>query len=105
MNLFSVAAKTRLLEVGDTASTSVALPLSRAGENIRVVNAGPNIAFIAVGDQVATLPTTTPVQTCTPVLPGSDVAFSVPFGVDLSISAICKNGETATLYLTMSEGV
>lgn len=106
------------IAVTGTASTSGALP--GIGNTLRVVNDGTATAFISVGAgaQTATVPaTSSPVATCTPILPGEDTVFSIPSpqmtqGADglfaiptaLNISAITAGG-TTTLYVTVGEGI
>lgn len=114
---FPAQAKTLKIAVTATASTSGALPA--IGNSIRVVNDGTATAFIDVGTgtRVATVPpTSTPVATCTPILPGEDVTFTIvkpeatASGVGdftaptaLNISAITAGGST-TLYVSVGEG-
>ena len=102
---FSAQAKTLPVAVTAAASTSTALP--NAGNTLRVVNEGPNVAFISVGagTQTATLPNATPTATSVPVLAGSDVSFSISSVAVLNISAICRAAGTATLDVSVGEGV
>lgn len=117
-NLLSVQLKTLPVSVTDVASTSTALPA--IGNNIRFVNEGASICFVSVGTgaQTATLPNATPTATSTPVLPGSDVGFSLPnpqaasagtgaftAPTALNISAICRSGATTTLLIEVGDGV
>ncbi len=101
---FSAQAKTLPISVTSSASSSTALP--SAGNTLRVVNEGPNDAFISVGTgaQTATLPNATPTATSTPVLAGSDVSFTIPGDAALNISAICRATGTATLSCQVGEG-
>jgi hypothetical protein len=91
-----------------TATTArVALPSAGGGtlfENVRVVNAGPNQAWLAGGDStiVAAVPTGTP-SINSAVLPGEDVVFTLPAGVT-NIAAICAAGGTAQLDISVAEG-
>ena len=118
-------AKTLPISVTSTASASVALP--SIGNSIRIVNEGPNVAFVSIGTgaQVATLPNATPTATSTPILAGEDVVFTIPdvrntsqvaatppvigsvFGTatPLNISAICRAAGTALLDVQVQEGV
>jgi len=88
-----------------TASTSAALP--NLGNSLRVVNEGPNTAFISVGtgEQTATLPNATATRTSTPVLAGSDIVLTIPASAVQNISAICRAGGTATLDCEVGEGL
>lgn len=102
---FSAQAKTLPISVTSTASSSTALPSK--GNTLRVVNEGPNIAFISVGtgSQTATLPNATPTGTSTPVLPGTDISMSIPSDQVQNISAICRASGTALLDVMVGEGV
>ena len=117
---FSAQALTLPITVTATASASTALPA--VGNSIRIVNEGPNVAFVSIGtgSQTATLPNATSTATSTPVLAGSDIVFSIPKpeatptgGVNggftaptpLNISAICRAAGTATLDVSVGEGV
>ena len=74
---------------------------------MRIVNEGPNIAYVSVGlgTQTATLPNATPTATSTPVLPLSDVVFSMLNDQIYSISAICNAAQTATLDVSVGDGI
>jgi hypothetical protein len=91
-----------------TASASVALPFLQGapGDTLRIVNEGPNNAYIAVGRgaQTATVPGANQATTCTPVLAGSDVSFQISAAEsDLQISAITATG-TAVLDVQVGTG-
>lgn len=103
MGPFTASSNTVRVSATTTASASVALP-SR-GETIRVVNEGPNHAYLSIGTgaQVATLPSATPLPTATVVLANSDTTFSVPDVAGLQISAICGTG-TAILDIQVGNG-
>lgn len=106
MNLgpFTGQSKCINMSVTTTASASVALP--GIGDVVRIVNEGPNNIYFAigVGSQTATVPTTTAAATCTPVLAGTDITFSIPWATSLQISAICRTG-TATIDIQCGTGV
>jgi len=106
MTPFYAQAKTFKIDVTSTSSTNIALPTSDAG-TIRIVNDSYSTVFVSIGigDQIATLPTGTALDTCTPIIGGSDVTFSIPRGVTMKIAAICKASETSTLYVQVGEGV
>ena len=111
---FPAQSLTLPISVTSTASTSAAIP--GKGNSIRIVNEGPNVAFVSIGatSQTATLPNATATATSTPVLPGSDIVLGVTnrdragtsasSGV-LNISAICRSGGTATLDVQAGEGI
>ena len=107
IDIFPARALTLPVSVTSSASTSVALPA--LGGTLRIVNEGPNIAFISVGTgtQPATLPNATPTGTSTPVLPGCDIILSIPnqAATPLNISAICRESGTATLDVQVGEGL
>jgi flagellar capping protein FliD len=104
MSLISSQCKSLPISVTASASTSTALPAK--GNTIRIVNEGPNQAFISVGTgaQTATLPNATPTGTSTEVLAGSDVSFSLPSDSIQNISAICRASGTALLVVQVGEG-
>jgi hypothetical protein len=101
---FSAQSKTLPVSVTATASTSAALPGS--GNSVRIVNEGPNIAFVSIGagTQTATLPNATPTATSTPVLASSSVVLTIPNDAVYNISAICRAAGTATLSVQVGEG-
>lgn len=103
---FKIDGLTFSITVTDAPSTSVTIG-SKVYENVRVCNDGFSTAFIAigVGNQVATIPTDTATKTCTPILPGCVEVFSLPRVLALEIAAICKTGETTTLYIQHEEGI
>lgn len=103
-NPISAQCKTLPITVTATASSSAALPAQ--GNTLRVVNEGPNVAFISVGagTQTATLPNATPTATSFPVVVG-DSSFTIPNDQAYSISAICRASQTATLVVSVGEGV
>ena len=102
--LLSAQSPAFLISATTTATAAVALPAKES--TVRVVNEGPNNAYIciAAAPTAATVPTATAAATCTPVLAGSDVAFSIPVDQVYYISAITKVG-TATLDVQIGEGV
>lgn len=104
-NPFSAQAKTLPISVTASASTSTALP--GQGNVVRIVNEGPNVAFVSIGagTQTATLPNATPTATSTPVLAGEDLVFGIPNDQVYNISAICRASGTATLDVSVGEGV
>ena len=101
-----ISAQCLTLPVSVTATASASTALPAKGNTLRVVNEGPNVAFISVGSgaQTATLPNATTTVTSTPVLAGSDVTFSIPAAAVLNISAICRASGTATLDCEVGEG-
>lgn len=102
---FSATSLTKPITVTSTASSSTALP--GLGNSVRIVNEGPNVAFVSIGSgsQTATLPNATPTATSTPVLSGSDVILSIPNDATYNISAICRASGTATLDVQVGEGM
>ncbi len=103
---FPCTANTKTVAATAVTLTAVALPTG-AGNQIRLVNEGPNIAFVALGASTvtATLPTTgAGVTTCTPVLAGEDVVLTRSPLVDTFISTICRASGTATLTVSIGDG-
>lgn len=88
------------------ASGATRLLLPRNCPSIRVVNESADIAFFAVDEApTATLPGAAFTKTCTPVLGGSDVIFSLPASSNsLSFAAICRSAKTATLTVQTGYG-
>lgn len=93
-----------------TAATGrIALPTFTNGtgaptENVRVVNEGPNTAYLRGGD--VTVNAAVPTGTVAPdsaVLAGEDVIFSISSNMT-HIAAICNAGGTATLNISEAEG-
>ena len=106
--LISATVKTMPISVTSTASASTALP--GIGGFIRIVNEGPNVAFVSIGtgSQTATLPNATATATSTPILSGEDVSFEIPSSLSnstpLNISAICRAAGTAILDVQVGDG-
>lgn len=109
---FTAQAPALGINASAAASTSIAVP--GVGNTIRIVNEGPNIAFVSigVGAQVATVPSAvTPVATSTPV-PVGDITLTIPATMNqfpatptpLQISAICRATQTAVLTVQVGEG-
>lgn len=103
-NPLSAQCKSLPVTVTSTASASAALPAQ--GNTLRVVNEGPNVAFISIGStaQTATLPNATPTATSFPVWVG-DSSFTIPNDAIYNISAICRASQTALLVVSVGEGV
>lgn len=112
---FSIPCLSKPVSVTDVASSSAALPA--VGNQLRIVNEGPNVCFIAVGTtaQTATLPNSTPTVTSIPVYLGETVltlpkpeavaalnTYTAPTA--LNISAICRSGQTSALTVQVGEG-
>jgi hypothetical protein len=103
---FTAQAPTMAISATASASTSAALPI--AGSTLRIVNEGPNIAFIHVtsGTAVATLPTGTAAASATPC-PVGDISLTIPDSpsTPLNISAICRASQTAALSVQVGDGI
>ena len=103
-NLFS--AQSKVTTFNASAAAPVAVQLSNSGNTLRVVNEGPNAAFICVGDtaatSVATLPSNGAVTSCF-VAANADVTFSIPNDSAKFVSAICRAAGTATLEFYAGE--
>lgn len=102
---FPFMATQKTLPIGVTAAASASVALPNAGKTLRIVNEGPNVAFISVGagTQTATLPNATPNTTSIPIALG-DTSLSIPDDQVLQISAICRAGQTAQLSVQVGEG-
>ncbi|SRR6266851_5859692 len=91
------------ISVTSTATTAVVLPTG--GPQLRIVNEGPNIAFLAFSKNgvLATLPTASQTVTCDAVLSGEDLILTR--GPDDNyISAISRATQTATLSVYVGSG-
>lgn len=106
MTPFYAQAKTFKIDVTSAASASKALN-NTDEKQIRIINDGNFTAFfdIGIGSQVASVPTTTALNTCIPIMAGEDLIFSIPQSKTLEISAICNSGESTTLYISIGDGV
>ncbi len=102
---FTAQSLTLPISVTATASTSAALPAK--GNSIRIVNEGPNVAFVSIGagTQTATLPNGTATATSTPILASTDITLSMPNDAIYNISAICRASGTAILDVQVGEGM
>ncbi len=108
---YSVQAKTFTISATDTAST--AAQLQGVGQSIRLTNESTSPCFVAVSTSssvAATLPVasssaSSAVATCTPILAGEDITFTVPDQATLYISAICRSGASATLDVSRGNGI
>lgn len=103
IDLFSAQNKTIAIAASVTASSSVQLPGS--GNSLRVLNEGTSSVYISVGVgvQVATIPTSTALATCTPIAAGQDAVFSIPPDARQNISVIAASG-TPNVVISVGEG-
>jgi hypothetical protein len=103
---FNANVPTLAIAVTAVASTSIALPAK--GDSVRIINEGPNIVFVSIGNgaQSATLPPTTlpGTITSTPILNGTERVFSIGNVDGWQISAICRAAGTATLDIQVGFG-
>lgn len=91
-------ANTKTLAATST-SASVTLATPDVSSNVlRIVNLGPNTAFLrwGVGAQTA-------LTTDMPMLSGTVEVFSKSTTAD-TVAAICAGGNSATIYITAGEG-
>jgi hypothetical protein len=92
-NLFS--AQSKVSTVNLTTTASAAKQLSNTGNTLRIVNEGPNAAFICVADTAALAVATVPADGLTTscyVAAGADVTFSIPNDSAKFVSGICRTG-------------
>lgn len=94
MKPFAPNAPTITLSATTTSSENTTLPADCA--QIRVHNAGPNVAFMRWGNVALTA-----VTTDMPIAVGATEVFTK--GSNKRIAAICGTG-TATIYVTPGEG-
>lgn len=88
------------LDATDVSSTPTPAGSGLSGGHsvMRIVNAGPNTAFIGWG-----VGTQTALATWMPILAGVTEVFSKAADVD-TVAAICAATQTATIYITCGEG-
>ncbi|SRR6266576_279765 len=97
------------ITISASSSATAAVPLPRgqgSGQQVRIVNEGPNVAFLAFGKTgviVATLPIAGFTSTCTAVLSGEDVILTLEAD-DAFISAVCRSTQTAVLSVYVGTG-
>lgn len=103
--LFPINANTLAISGSSTASASVGLPALKG--SIRLLNEGPDNCYVCVGPSpsVATLPTSSGNNTCTPVAVGEDLILGVPDNSFNSISIICRATKTCVLIVSSGEGM
>ena len=101
---FNAGAPGIAIAVTTVASTSVSLPA--AGNSVRLVNEGPNHAYVSIGDgaQTATVPAAGAATTCAEVMAGTDITLTIASDQPKQISAITKTG-TAALNVYVGEGI
>lgn len=106
MNLAPINAQAKTISISATSSASSSAALPAQGSSIRLVNTSSVTAYVHItsGAAVATVPTGTAANTCTPVLGPSDITLSIPNDAILNISAITRTGST-TLEVQVGEGI
>lgn len=106
VSAFNATAPCIGVAVTSTAGTSAALP--GQGSALRLVNEGPNIAFLSLALNGATatsvLPGSSALQTCTPV-PVGDIVLSIRPDQILNFSLITRAAQTAQVSIQVGEGV
>lgn len=110
--IFQTASPGITIAVTSVASTAALLPVTDVLDSIdqgmvqiRVVNEGPNIAFLSIGKTgaTATLPAAGATKTCDAVLAGADIILTLSPS-HRYISAICRASGTATLSVYVGRG-
>jgi hypothetical protein len=99
MSLFSLNSPLVKLTPTSGANSSGLLPVGLRS-SVRIVNAGPDGAFVRSSSGATT---TSVVDTCTYMLPNSSEVFQVAPN-DASIAAICPSSGSATLYVQNGTG-
>lgn len=94
-----------VISVSATSTASASAQLPDAGNALRVVNEGPNVAFFSVGpgNQVATVPTGSKALTCIPVLANTEVNIVIDGSKVLNFSAVCRAAGTAVLNVQVGK--
>lgn len=98
------------LAIAGTSTSSASQALPAQGNILRMVNEGPNNCYVAITHNgvsaTATLPvTSSPVNTCTPIMAGEDISLTIPNYEILNIAIICRAAATCTLLVSVGEGV
>lgn len=93
------------ISASSSVTAAVPLPLGASGQQVRIVNEGPNVAFLAFGrgNVVATLPVAGTTTTCDAVLSGEDLILTLAPD-DKYVSAICRAAGTAVLTVYVGNG-
>ena len=101
----NISAQAKTLSVSVTTASSTAANLPAVGNTVRIVNEGPNNAYVAISaaGTTATVPTGTAAATETPVLAGTDIALDIDGMTQMMICAITATG-SATLRMQVSDG-
>jgi hypothetical protein len=104
IDLFNISAPCFQM-TANTTTGATPVQLAGGGNVIRIVNEGPNIAYISVGHnfQAATVPGVLATNTCCPVLPFSDVSFFAPHSGSLQLAAVTAIG-SAVLNIQLGTG-
>lgn len=105
MEFRSFSAQSKGIGLACTAAASTSAALPGQGATIRIVNEGPNAAFLSIGAgaQTATVPTGTALGACT-AFPVGDVTLTIPADQVYNFSAICRATQTAQLNIYVGEG-
>ena len=103
--IFSGQSPVIAISVTSTASSSQLLPA--IGGSVRLVNEGPNNCYVSIGPapQTAVIPSATPLASCIPVMVGEDVSLGIATNGGNQISAVCRASGTATLLVSVAEGM
>lgn len=106
--LFNPKGDTLCFDVDDT-GVAYALPraVSASGSTIRIFNDSESVVFITFGDDeaVAEIPADGEIANGFPLAPGRETGLSTSNEGETYIAAICKSGETATLYVSCGNGI
>lgn len=96
------------LAASDTATRGTLITNSQGGAaQVMVYNAGPNIAYVDLGDSTvaATVPTSAGTGSM-PVPPYFTTGIFTRDSInDTHVSAICESGETATVFISVGAGI
>lgn len=99
--------KAYCITLSATSTATAAVQLPQGGGQIRVVNEGPNVVFLAFGKSgtvLATLPVAGQTNSCDAVLSGEDAIFTRDMD-DNFISAVCRAAGTAVLTVYVGTGL
>lgn len=98
--------KAYCITISASATATAAVQLPQGGQQLRIINEGPNVAFLAFGKSgnvLATLPVAGQTNTCDAVLSGEDELLTRDMD-DNFISAVCRASGTAVLTIYVGVG-
>lgn len=92
-------------KIAATQTTSQAT-LPTVGNNVIIYNAGPNTAYVSIGNTSVTATVPTTAGTGSMPVPIGFYAFTISRSadIDVTVAAICDTGNTASIYFSVGNG-